>query len=238
MTALVAAAASSLVAAAPASAAAPVVEQMVVGKDGSAKKIGTVRASATRVKVGRKRCAVAAGTPLAALVRGKVGTLRIRDFGTCSSRPGDAGGLYVRGIGGDVVSGPEDPDGWVYKVGHKAAPAGAGDPSGPFGRGRLRSRQRVLWFWCVSLPDADGCQRTLDLKMTSATAGTVTVRVRGYDNSGKGVAVQDATVAAGGASARTDANGTATVSTGSGTATLVATKDGLVRSFPLEVNVP
>ena len=68
----------------------------------------------------------------------------------------------MRGIGRDVVSRPEDPDGWVYKVGNKAAPAGAADPTGPFGRGLLRSRQRVTWFWCVVEPDGDGCQRTLD----------------------------------------------------------------------------
>src|SRR4051794_34118037 len=135
-TCLAAAAAASLVAAAPAGAAAPAVDQMVGFKDGGAKG-GEGRAAATRVKIGRKRCAVGAGTPLAALVRGKVGKLRIRDFGSCSSRGRDAGGLYVRGIGRDVVSGPEDPDGWVYKIGNKAAPAGAADLSGPFGRGLL-----------------------------------------------------------------------------------------------------
>jgi hypothetical protein len=239
ITALVAAAASSLVAAAPAGAAAPVVRQMVVGKDGSARKIGTVRASATRVKVGRKRCAVGAGTPLAALVRGKVGTLRFTDFGSCGSRARDAGGLYVRGIGRDVVSGPEDPDGWVYKVGNKAAPAGGGDPSGPFGRGLLKSRQRVLWFWCVTLPEGDGCQRTLDLKVTGVATKEQTVQVRGYDNAGKGVPVEGATVSSqAGTAGTTDSTGTATLFLGAGTNTLVATKDGLVRSFPVEVDVP
>jgi hypothetical protein len=240
ITALVAAAASCLVAAAPAGAAAPVVDQMVVGKDGSIKKIGKVRASATRVKIGRKRCAVGAGTPLAALVRGKVGTLRFADFGSCGSRARDAGGLYVRGIGSDVVSGPEDPDGWVYKVGNKAAPAGAADPSGPFGRGLLRSKQRVTWFWCVSLQGGDGCQRTLELKVTSVATKEQTVRVTGYDNAGKGVPVEGAAVSsqAGGTAGTTDSGGNATLFLGAGTNTLVATKDALVRSFPVRVEVP
>jgi hypothetical protein len=238
ITALATAAASLLVAAAPAGAAAPVVQQMVVGKDGSAKKVGSVRASATHVKIGRKRCAVPAGTPLAALVRGRPGTLRFKDFGSCSSRARDASGLYVRGIGRDVISGPEDPDGWVYKVGNKAGPAGAADPSGPFGRGPLRSRQRVLWFWCVSLPDQEGCQRTLDLKVDVATKEQA-LHVMGYDNAGKGVPVEGATVfSENGPLGTTDASGFATTSLGAGTHTLYATKDGLVRSFPVKVEVP
>ena len=105
-------AASALVAVAPAGAAAPVIEQMVVFEDDSA-KVRTVRAGATRVKVGRKRCALAQGTPLAALARSRPGTLRIADYGSCGRRAADSGGLYVRGIGRDVISGPEDPNGWV-----------------------------------------------------------------------------------------------------------------------------
>src|SRR4051812_6851439 len=238
MSVFAAVAATSLVAAAPAGAAAPVVDQMVVFKNGSA-KVKKVRASATRVKVGRKRCALGAGTPLAALVRGKIGTLRFHDFGSCSSRARDAGGLYVRGIGRDVVSGPEDPDGWVYKVGNKAAPAGAADPTGPFGRGLLRSGQKVTWFWCVSLQDQEGCQRTLVLKPTSVATKEQTVSVTGYDNAGKGVPVEGATVSSqAGPAGTTDATGTATMSLGAGDNTLVATKDGLVRSWPMVINVP
>ena len=235
---LAAVAATSLVAAAPAGAAAPVVDQLVVFKNGSA-KVGKARASATRVKVGGKRCAVGAGTPLAALVRGKPGTLRFKDFGSCSSRARDAGGLYVRGIGRDVISGPEDPDGWVYKVGNKAAPAGAADPTGPFGRGLLRSRQRVTWFWCVSLQDEEGCQRTLTLKVDGVATKEQIVHVTGYDNAGKGVPVEGATVSSqAGPAGTTDAGGRATLFLGAGTNTLVATKEGMVRSFPVRVNVP
>ena len=237
ITALAVAAAATLVAAAPAGAArAPLVDQMVVFSDGSA-KAGKVRAASTRVKVGRKRCALGVGTPLAALVRARPGKMRVRDYGACSRRARDAGGLYVRGIRRDIAN-PGDPFGWVYKVGNKAAPAGGGDPSGPFGRGRLRSRQRVTWFWCVFGETGDDCQRTLELKTTSTGPGSVTVRVRGYDNAGKGVDVEGATVASGATTATTAADGTATLSLPAGEHTLVARKDGLVRSHPVEVEVP
>jgi hypothetical protein len=210
---------------------------MVVFEDGTA-KVGKARASATRVKVGSKRCAVPAGTAIAALVRSKPGTLRFWDFGDCSSRARDAGGLYVRGIRRDIVSGPEDPNGWVYKVGNKAAPAGGADPSGPFGRGLLRSRQRVTWFWCVTQDGSEGCQRTLELKVTSVATKEQTVQVRGYDNAGKGVPVEGVTVSSqAGPAGTTDAAGNATLFLGAGTNTLVATKEGMVRSFPVRVAV-
>jgi hypothetical protein len=198
-----------------------------------------VRASATRVKVGRKRCAVAAGTPMAALVRGRVGTLRIADYGDCGRRSADSSGLYVRGIRRDVITGPEDPDGWVYKVGNKAAPAGAADPTGPFGRGKLRSRQRVTWFWCVTqTPGVEGCQQTLDLKMTSTAVGSASVRVRGYDNSGRAADIEGAEVREGDTVlATTDASGNATFQLTPAIHTIFAVKPGLVRSHPVEVDV-
>ncbi|HET9950071.1 MAG TPA: hypothetical protein VFQ22_14205, partial [Longimicrobiales bacterium] len=58
-----AAVAGAALAATPAEAAAPKVEQMVVFKSGAA-KLKTLRARATHVRVGQRRCAVAAGTPL------------------------------------------------------------------------------------------------------------------------------------------------------------------------------
>jgi hypothetical protein len=231
------AAATSLVAAAPAGAArGPVVDHMVVYSNGSA-KVGKVRARSTRVKVGRKRCAVATGTPLAALARVRPGKLRFRDYGSCGKRARDSGGLYVKGIRRDIAQ-PGDPFGWVYKVGNKAAPAGAGDPSGPFGRGRLRSRQRVTWFWCVFKETGDDCQRTLALKETATAPGSVTVRVRGYDNAGRGVNVAGATVSGGGATTVTAGDGTATLGLPAGKHKLEARKDGLVRSHPVGVDVP
>ena len=236
ITALAVAAATSLVAAAPAGAAAPVVDQMVVFSSGSA-KIGTVRAKSTRVRVGRRRCAVGAGTPLAALARARPGKLRFHDYGACGRRARDSSGLYVKGIRRDIAE-PGDAFGWVYKIGNKAAPAGAGDLAGPFGRGRLRSRQRVTWFWCIFKETGEDCQRTLDLKPMGTAPGSVTVRVRGYNNAGKGVDVEGATVSAGTATATTAADGSATLSLPAGEHTLVARKDGLVRSHPVEVDVP
>ena len=237
ITALAAAAAASLVAAAPAGAArGPVVNQMVVFSDGSA-KVGKVRAASTRVRVGNKRCAVGLGTPMAALVRARPGKVRIRDYGSCGRRAHDAGGLYVRGIRRDIAR-PGDPFGWVYKVANKAAPAGAADPAGPFGRGKLRPGQRITWFWCVFEETGDDCQRTLELKTTAAAPGSVTVRVRGYDNAGRGVDVEGATVAGGGAAATTGPDGTATLVLPPGRHALVARKEGLVRSYPVEAEVP
>jgi hypothetical protein len=227
-------AATALVAAAPAGAAAPLVQQMVVFKNGTS-KIGAIRASATTVKVGGKRCAVGAGTPLAALVASKPGSLRFADYGSCGKRARDSGGLYVRAINADVARAE---DGWVYKVGNKAAPAGAGDPSGPFGRGLLRKGARVTWFWCDQQPGVEGCQLTLETKVTAlATGGFVNVRVQGYDNAGRGGPVEGAAVTAARVTASTDARGDATLILPVGRHQVVATKPGLVRSYPVVADV-
>jgi hypothetical protein len=220
-----------LVAAPAAPAAPPKVQQMVVFRDGST-ITDTVSTRATRVRVERRRCAVGNATALAALVRSRPGQLRLRDFGSCSRRAGDGGGLFVEAIRGERNRGR---DGWVYKVGHRAATAGAGDPSGPFGRGRLRAGQRVTWFYCRLR--AGGCQRSLGLTVT-AEPGGVLARVRGYDDEGAGVPVEGATVAAGGVSATTDAAGAARLALAPGRHRAVAEKPGLVRSFAEQVEVP
>jgi hypothetical protein len=221
----------ALLTAPPAAAAAPTVRQMVVFRDGEA-VTRTVNAKQVSVKVGRRSCAAGAGTALAALVRSRVGPLRLRDFGSCSSRPRDGAGLFVAAIGGDRNRGQ---DGWVYKVGRRGATAGAADPSGPFGRGRLRSGQRVTWFYCRLR--GGGCQRTLELE-ASAVPGGAAVTVRGYDDDGRGVPVEGATVSAAGASGMTAADGGVRLALLPGTHRLVAEKDGLVRSFAERVAVP
>ena len=219
-------------AAAPAPAAvAPRVSQLVVFRDGSS-LAKTVSTRETSVKVGGHRCATGTGTALAALVRSRPGKLRLHDFGSCSRRPADGGGLFVRGIRGDVNKGQ---NGWVYKVGRRAATAGAADPGGPFGHGRLRSGQRVTWFYCRMR--SGGCQRSLEVKLRTQ-AGALFATVRGYDDEGKGVAVAGATVSAGGATAQTDAAGVATLSLAAGRYSVVATKPGLVRTFGERVEVP
>ena len=213
-----------------AAAAAPKVQQMVVFRDGHAltKRVST---AATSVRVGGRRCAVGERTPLAALVRSRPGPLRFRDFGACSSRARDAAGILVTGIGPDRNRGQR---GWVYKVGRRAATAGAGDTGGPFGSGRLRSRQRVTWFYCVRAGD---CQRTLELSTKPATGGIVAT-VRGYDDGGDGVAVVGATVTAGQITGITGPDGRVQMALPPGTHRLVARKDGLVRSFTERVEVP
>jgi hypothetical protein len=209
----------------------PVVEQLVVFRSGRAvgRRVG---AAATTARVGRRRCAVGSATALAALIRSRPGRLRINDYGSCSRRARDAGGLYVRAIGRDRGRGQ---NGWVYKVGHELATAGAADPKGPFGRGRLRARQRVTWFFCVY---RRGCQRTLSLRATPIAGGVVSVRVRGYDDGAKGVAVPGATVSAGGVRAVTDDLGVAVLSLRRGRHVVRASKPGSVRSFGERLVVP
>jgi hypothetical protein len=222
---------AALVAGPPATAAPPTVEQMVVFRDGDA-VTRTVKAKEVRVKVGRTRCAAGQGTALAALARSHVGRLGLRDFGSCSLRARDGAGLFVESIAGERNRGQ---NGWVYKVGHRSASAGAGDPGGPFGRGRLRSRQRVTWFYCRM--QEGGCQRTLALT-ARARPGVVDVSVRAYDEEGRGIAAEGAVVTAAGVSATTAADGTAQLALPAGIHRLVAEKDGLVRSFAERVTVP
>jgi hypothetical protein len=211
-------------------AAAPQVREMVVFRDGHAlaKRVST---AATTVTVRGHRCAVGERTPLAALVRSHPGPLRLRDFGACSSRARDAAGLLVIGIGPDRNRGQR---GWVYKVGRRAATAGAGDMGGPFGRGRLRAGRRITWFYCVRAGD---CQRTLAIT-TKPTTGGIVATVRGYDDAGDGVGVEGAEVKAGSITGITGPDGRVQMALSPGTHRLVARKDGLVRSFTERVEVP
>jgi hypothetical protein len=216
---VIAAAALAVAAAAP-SAQAATVQQLVVFRDGHGvqKNVGS---SGTNVRVGRKRCRVGGSTALAALVRSGVGPLKLKDYGSCSKRPGDAAGLYVAAIAKDRARGA---NGWVYKVGNKVATAGAADPSGPFGRGKLRTGARVTWFYCRSNARTASCQRTLGLKRTGDT-----VTVRSYDDRGRSKPAGGATVHAGDTIVTADANGVANLPAG---ATRVwAEAPGVVRSF-------
>jgi hypothetical protein len=212
-------------------ARAPTITQMVVFRSGRA-VTKTVRARRVLVRVGGRRCAAGDGTPLAALVRSRPRRLRLRDFGSCSRRPRDSGGLFVSGIGPDRNRGQ---NGWVYKVGRRSATAGAADPSGPFGRGRLRAGQRVTWFYCRL--QGGGCQRTLAVR-ARAVPGGLSARVVGYDDDGRGVPVEAATVRAGNQEALTGADGVAGLALPRGDYRVVGTKTGLVRSFAVRVEVP
>jgi hypothetical protein len=213
-----------------AEAGAPKVRQMVVFRDGSA-QTRTVSTRPSTVRVAGRRCTTGQATALAALVRSRPGELRLRDFGSCSLRGRDGGGLFVNAIRGDVNRGQ---NGWVYKVGRRAATAGAADPSGPFGRGRLRTGQRVSWFYCRLR--SGGCQRTLGLSVRTEP-GTLVASVRGYDDEGRGVAVEGASVAASGSSALTDAAGEARLALATGRHLVVARKEGSIRSFAERVEL-
>jgi hypothetical protein len=185
------------------------------------------------VRLHRKRCAVPSRTPLAALVRSHVGRIGLRDFGSCSHHARDASGLFVRSIRHDRNRGR---NGWEYKVGNRAGTTGAADPTGPFGTGkRLRSGQRIVWFYCVLR--SRGCQRSLAIRVTPE-AVALSVKVVGYDDEGHGVAVSGATVKAGGLSALTGADGGARLALPSGRYRVYAEKKGLVRSFSERAEVP
>ncbi len=221
--------------AAPTAAPAAAVTTMVVGREQrvmhDVKDVRVV--SQRRVKVGGKRCAVAGATPLGVLSRLGL-KVKLRDYGSCGKRQRDAGGLFVRAIGSE---GNRGQNGWVYKVNRRTGSTGAADPSGPFGSGRIRGGDRLLWFWCKQ--GAKGCQRTLEAvpDRTAVVLGdTVRVTVRGYDDRGKGVPVAGVAVRLGSASAVTGADGVASVTVADvGRLKLVADRDGMVRSFPREV---
>jgi hypothetical protein len=221
---------AALLLALPAAAPAATVTTMVVGKarvlhDAMDVKLTEKR----RVKVGSRRCTIRGATPLGVLTAMHL-RLGLRDYGRCGRRPADASGLYVRRIGPDRGRGQ---DGWVYKVGRRTPSTGAADTSAR----RLRGGDRVLWFWCDAQPTG-GCQRTLEAtpdRSTAAPGETIRVTVRGYDDNGRGKAIEGATVRLGDATALTGADGVASVTVPPGGGTLVAEKPGTVRSFPREV---
>jgi hypothetical protein len=223
--------AAAVAPAAAASAAPPRVAQLVVFRNGDAEQ-GSVMAAGANVRVGGKGCVVGAATPLAALLHSHLPGTRLKDYGSCSRKPADAGGLYVKRIRGDVAKGP---NGWVYKVGNKVGTAGAADPSGPFGRGRLHAGARVTWFYCRM--KARGCQRTLAVKPKALGGGQVKVTVKAYDDFGHPRAAAGATVFLGAESAKADSTGAATFTAEPGTALVRAEMNGAVRSFQERVAV-
>lgn len=210
----------------------PKVNQLVVFRDGSFKE-KTTRARRAAVHIHGRRCVVGEATPLAALVVSKVAKIGLHDFGSCSSRPRDAGGLFVRKLGPDANAGQ---DGWVYKIGHKSGTAGAADPSGPFGHGRLKFGAHVLWFYCHM--QGASCQRTLSFDQIDAQPpGAVEVRVSAYNDRGKGIPAAGVTVHVDAATATTDQNGVARLTPGAGSHTTYADGAGYVRSFDTKVAV-
>jgi hypothetical protein len=227
--------AAAVLAATPGAAAAaapPRVDVMVVGKTRVLRSPVSVLARASNVQAGSRRCAIAAGTPIAALAALRAPSFAVRDYGSCSqTSPGASELLYVTRIGGDAAGGTR---GWVFKVGHRALGLGGANP-----RARVPVGGRVLWFYCRL--GLRGCQRTLELTGPArATPGApVTFTVRAYDDNGKGGALGGARVRFAGASAITTVDGTATLTAppAAGRPRAEAGAAGLVPAFPLEVRV-
>lgn len=144
--------------AAPAAAAPPRVQALVVGKSGWTAGPASIPVRSTRVN----SCALGAGLPI-----GVLSALRqpFRARGSC-------GALYVFQVRGEREQGT---GGWVYKVGRRLPAVSASSP-----RARLRSGQRVIWFWCRR---AGRCQRTLSTS-ASSSGGRMRVTVRAYDDAG------------------------------------------------------
>ena len=231
LTALAVVAGAALAPAAPA-ATAPRLELMVAGRSQVLRGPVEVVARARTVRASERRCAVAAGTPLAALAALRFPSFAVRDFGTCSATsPAASELLYVSRVGPDAARGT---NGWVYKVGHRAPDIGGANP-----RARVRAGGRVLWFYCRK--GLRGCQRTLEVSgpATAAPGAPVTFIVRGYDDRGRGTPAVGARLRFGGASATTAADGTATLPAPAapGVHRARAEVAGLVPAFPEEVRV-
>ena len=226
------AAVAALAVAAPASAAVKI-QQLVVQRDGTARQ-APVKAPVTEVEVHGDTCKVPSATALAALVMSGVPKLRLHDYGSCSERARDAGGLFVRALGGDRNKGS---DGWVYKVGNRLATAGAADPTGPFGNGRLKKGQHVTWFYCHLKASTHSCQRTLGLTAEAGQAETLHVHVNAYDDRGHKVPAAGATVHAGASTGKTDENGDADLVVPPGRYLVYAERKGSIRTFGEEVDV-
>lgn len=141
---------------------------MVVGKSGWTVGPRTVAVGSLKVN----SCRLGAGLPVGVL---KALGQPFRARGGCSA-------LYVSQVRSDKERGA---GGWVYKVGRKLPGRSASDPAG-----RLRSGQKVLWFWCKQ---AGACNRTLSTSARAAN-GRLRVTVTAYDDFGRGKRVGAAAV--------------------------------------------
>ena len=212
------------------SAQAASVRVLVVGRTHVLRSERSVPLRGVTARVGSRRCAVGARTPLAALLHAGP-AVRLRDYGACGRRAADAASLFVTRVGADANRGR---NGWVYKAAHRTASIGAGDPSAP-----LKAGAHVVWFWCMN--GAGGCQRTLEVRpdrRTYAPGDTVRVRVIGYDDHGRGVAVPGADVAVGDRHAVSGPDGVASLAAPDrGPQRVRATAPGTVPSFSVKVQV-
>jgi hypothetical protein len=221
--------------------AAPSAQVMVVGAGNVIlSQPRGISTAAVTLRVSGRNCTVSAATPLAALADlRRVGGpgFSMRDYGRCGSSPRSSGQLFVYSIDGETSHGQ---NGWEYKVNSRSGTTGAGDTSGAQGDGRLLGDgSRVLWFWCESF--GGGCQRTLEVSVPGSVSrgGSLPVRVIGYDNEGRGIAMSGARVSIAGSSAVTDSSGRVILRAPSapGYYGVRASRPGSVPSFPGLVRV-
>lgn len=229
------------VGAAPAAAASPRVNVMVVGKTRTLFAARSIIAGPSSVVVGRHRCGVLSATPLAALLgarRAHGPAFHVSDYGACTSNPNNSAGLFVDRVSTERNRGH---DGWYYKVGRKAGTSGAASTSGPFGDGRrLRSGQRVAWFYCHF--SGSSCQRTLEVALSTRhpdPGAPVRVTVRGYDDFGRERRIGGVAVRLGDSRILTadDGTGVLTAPVTPRLYSVSAQKQGMVPAFPEAVRV-
>jgi hypothetical protein len=204
---------------------------MVVDRSGDVFGPRRVSASRTRVRSSGRNCRIPQGLGLSVLAAlDRVGGPSFRSRGSCDS-------IYVFQVGSDRESGR---GGWVYAIDNKHATVGASDPSGPFGDGRrLRSGQRVVWYWC----NVSGrCQHTLRIRLSTKSTSRGSrfkVRAIAYDSQGRGRHRSGVRVSIAGSSATTGSDGLATLTAPRkrGGHRVRARATGLIPAFPETLTV-
>ena len=215
--ALLVAAVALLFGSATAHAATPRVQALIVGKSGWTVGPASIPVRAARVNT----CRLGAGLPINVLA-----VLRqpFRARGGCRA-------LYVSQVRGDREAGA---GGWVYKVGRRLPGRSSSAPSA-----RLRSGQRITWFWCRR---AGRCDRTLATSGRATSRNRMQVTVTGYDDNGRGRRIARATVyvrmvgSRSRRSYRTNRSGQVTIRVRRGRRyRLDSRRRGLIRGFPTTV---
>ena len=162
---LLAAGLALLALAAPAGAGAASVELMVVGKARVLREAAPVKLRARSLRVGGRRCAVGRATPLSALAGTRL-ALRLRDYGSCSRSPADAGCALRH-------AGRAGPRRRLARLGLQGRPPRRDDRRrrsvGPV-RHRAAAARRPAAVVLVRAGPRGGCQRTLEARPERSSA--------------------------------------------------------------------
>ena len=94
----------------------------------------------------------------------------------------------------------------------------------------------MTWFWCHVTARDKGCPHTLAISVTPGS-GSLRVRVRQYDDRGKGLAAAGATVHAGSAAATTGSDGIAHLAVPPGRYSVFAQQPTRIRSYAVVAEV-